>query len=202
MGKIWFATGNEHKRRELAEIFAIHDAAHVVNIPSDVGINFAPEETGSTFLENALIKARTLFAIVKEPVVADDSGLCVEALDGRPGVLSARYGNTVGKNLVDAEKNRLVLKELGNNPNRKAHFVCAMVLFLGDDRFFAVQETLEGEITCEKRGQGGFGYDPIFLIPELGCTVAELSPTKKNHLSHRAKAGATIGRVYDAVLLG
>jgi XTP/dITP diphosphohydrolase len=198
MEKIWLATGNEHKRRELAEIFTA--TAAVVNIPSDVGVAFAPKETGSTFLENALIKARALFDVVKEPVMADDSGLCIEALDGRPGVLSARYGNAAGGNLVDAERNKLVLKELGGYSNRKAHFVCAMVLLLEEDRFFAVQETMEGEIACEERGSGGFGYDPIFLIPELGRTVAELSSAEKNRLSHRAKAGAAIGRIY--VLFG
>jgi XTP/dITP diphosphohydrolase len=194
--KIWFATGNEHKRRELAEILA---PRYAVNIPSDAGIVFAPEETGSTFLENALIKARALFDIVKEPVVADDSGLCVDALNGGPGVLSARYGNVEGKKLVDSERNRLVLRELGGSTNRKARFVCAMVIFLEQDRFFIAQETLEGEIFSEERGQGGFGYDPILFIPGLGRTVAELASTEKNRLSHRAKAGAAIGRLYGSI---
>ncbi|MDR1126674.1 MAG: RdgB/HAM1 family non-canonical purine NTP pyrophosphatase [Treponema sp.] len=194
---IWFATSNEHKRRELAEIFA----KHTINIPSDAGIAFAPKETGATFLENALIKARALFDIVQEPVIADDSGLCIDALDGRPGIFSARYGNygnVEGKNLLPAERNKLILRELGDNSNRKAHFVCAMVMFLGQDRLFIAQETLEGEIIREERGEGGFGYDPILLIPERGRTVAELSSAEKNRLSHRAKAGAAIGRLYGS----
>jgi XTP/dITP diphosphohydrolase len=192
---IWFATNNEHKRRELAEIFATYD----IRIPSDAGVAFAPEEIGSTFLENALIKARSLFNIVQEPVVADDSGLCVDALNGEPGIFSARYGAIEGENLSGAERNRLILKRLDGVSNRKAYFVCAMVMFLGQDRFFIAQETLEGEIVHSERGGGGFGFDPILLIPKLGRTVAELSSGEKNRLSHRAKAAAAIGRLYGSI---
>ena len=192
---IWFATNNAHKKEELQAIFNIG-----VKIPSDAGIDFDPDETGLTFSENALHKARELRKLLKkdEPVLADDSGLCVDGLDGRPGIYSARYGSNGGNNLTSAQRNSLLLEELGANPKRSARFVCAMVLLLADDRFYLVQETIEGEIvkSCEfSRGEGGFGYDPIFLIPRLGRTMAELSSEEKNRLSHRGKAGKAIAEI-------
>ena len=216
---IWFATGNIHKKEELADILSgatlsgpilknpsdQRTPAWKLKIPSDVGISFEPEETGTTFLENALIKAKNLhyllFGAKKsishlcDPVIADDSGLCVDALDGRPGIHSARYG---GKELDAAGKNTLLLGEIGDNPLRSARFVCAMVLYYGPDHFFAAQECLEGELVKNiesARGSGGFGYDPILFLPELGRTVAELSEEEKNRLSHRGKAGRAIGRM-------
>jgi XTP/dITP diphosphohydrolase len=186
---IWFATGNPHKRAELAGILS----DYVIAIPSEAGItDFDPKESGNTFLENAFIKAKALYVRLKEPVIADDSGLCVDALNGMPGIYSARYGSERGGKLSDQERNRLLLKELGNNPHRKARFTCAMVLLFREDRFVIVQETLEGEIIREERGTGGFGYDPILYIPEQGRTVAELSQEEKNRMSHRGKAGRRI----------
>ena len=187
---IWFATNNVHKKNELQAILETR-----LSIPSDCGISSNPEETGITFCENALLKARELKKLLankEEPVIADDSGLCVDALNGRPGVFSARYGETDGEKLTYKQKNLLLLEELGDNPLRSARFVCAMVILLDHDRFFIVQETLEGEIVKSReliRGEGGFGYDPVFLIPELGRTLAELSAEEKNSLSHRGKAG-------------
>jgi XTP/dITP diphosphohydrolase len=212
---IWFATGNTHKKAELAAILrAAILRDHEIRIPADAGIDFDPEETGATFMENALIKARVLYRLVTEKgqpgkglsslIIADDSGLCVDALGGRPGLYSARYqglgrygggGAAGGKKSDAAERNALLLDELGDNPNRKARFVCAMVLLFSEDRFFAVQETLEGEIVSRaegKRGSGGFGYDPILALPELGRTVAELGEEEKNRISHRGKAGRAI----------
>jgi XTP/dITP diphosphohydrolase len=208
---IWFATGNAHKKQELQAILP----GHTIKIPADAGItNFDPDETGSTFLENALIKARALHQLIAEhypadigPVIADDSGLCVDALGGRPGIYSARYGSTGrfsstgrygstdGKKLDTRERNALLLREVGDAPNRNARFVCAMVLLFSGDRFSAVQETLEGELIREERGIGGFGYDPILFIPELGRTVAELSEDEKNRISHRGKAGRAIAKL-------
>ena len=135
---LWFATGNLHKQQELAAILG----DHTIKIPRKSCINFDPGETGATFLENALIKAGTLYRLVREPVIADDSGLCVDALGGRPGIYSARYGSRAGEKPDDSRRNALLLAELGDNPRRNARFVCAMVLFLGEDRFYAVQETL------------------------------------------------------------
>jgi XTP/dITP diphosphohydrolase len=201
---IWFATGNIHKKRELAAI--LPGEALDVKIPVDVGLDFDPEETGSSFLDNALIKAEALHLLLEErrpsfytpgdPVIADDSGLCVDALDGRPGIHSARYG---GKDLGAPEKNARLLAELGDCPSRSARFVCAMVLYYGPHRFYAAQETLEGELVKNvesAKGKGGFGYDPILYIPDLGRTVAELSEEEKNRFSHRGKAGRALGRFF------
>jgi XTP/dITP diphosphohydrolase len=188
---IWFATNNSHKKNELNSILNID-----LKIPCEEGLSFNPEETGMSFIDNALIKARELQKLTgsNEPVIADDSGLCVDALDGRPGVLSARYGFEKENKLTSTLQNIMLLEELGNSPKRSARFVCAMVLFFNNDRFFIVQETLEGEIVKDGglKGEGGFGYDPVFLIPSLGRTLAELSEEEKNSLSHRGKAGKHI----------
>jgi XTP/dITP diphosphohydrolase len=216
---VWFATGNIHKKKELVDILTAgkKGAAWELKIPGDAGLSFDPEETGSTFFENSLIKAKELRRFLEEqkpplytsgdPVIADDSGLCVDALGGRPGIYSARYSGPAGaqtgeksgnRKFNDTEKNALLLAELGDNPYRKARFVCAMVLYYGPGRFFAAQETLEGELVKNAesaRGKGGFGYDPILYIPELGRTVAELSEEEKNKFSHRGKAGRAIARI-------
>ena len=221
---LWFATGNVHKKAELAAILAGANIANELLIPKDAGLDFDPEETGASFLENALLKARALYSLlnngVSHPVwrpgdlvIADDSGLCVDALDGRPGIYSARYRgkDTIdkfsrggaknaefGDKLTSAERNALLLEELGDAPHRSARFVCAMALLYSPDRFFAAQETCEGEIVKGQefaKGTGGFGYDPILYIPELGRTVAELSDDEKNVISHRGKAGKIIAAV-------
>jgi len=197
---IWFATNNTHKKTELSAILNVK-----LKIPSEEGLSFEPDETGASFSDNALIKARALQKLIggKEPVIADDSGLCVDALDGRPGVLSARYGMENGQKLTSAKQNIMLLDEVGDNSKRSARFVCAMVLLLNNDRFFLVQETLEGEIVkkSEIKGEGGFGYDPIFWIPSLGRTLAELSLEEKNTLSHRGKAGKHIANIIKNLIL-
>jgi XTP/dITP diphosphohydrolase len=225
---LWFASGNIHKKKELADILSV-DILSVdilasvgnlelkilkeLKIPKDAGLSFDPEENGNSFFENALIKAGELYRLLEEqspggnfhPVIADDSGICVDALGGRPGIHSARYGALAsGKNITDAEKNAMLLAELGDNPSRSARFVCAMVLYCGPDHFYAAQETLEGELVKNAdaaRGRGGFGYDPILFIPELGRTVAELSEEEKNKYSHRGKAGRVIARILSGKLL-
>jgi len=191
---IWFATNNTHKKEELQAVLNTS-----LKIPSSEGINFAPEETGSHFYENALIKAIELQKLTggNDPVIADDSGLCVDALNGRPGVLSARYGMESGKKLTSLEQNIMLLDELSSAQDRSARFVCAMVLYFSKDRFFIFQETLEGKIVMksEMKGDGGFGYDPVFFVPEYGRTLAELSSEEKNKISHRGKAGRLIANV-------
>jgi XTP/dITP diphosphohydrolase len=208
---IWFATGNVHKKAELAAILP----EHTIKIPADTGLAFDPEETGAAFMDNALIKARALYRLARETergaapqaVIADDSGLCVDALGGRPGIYSSRYGGAgagAGKKLEARERNALLLAELGDNPDRGARFVCAMVLLLDENRFRAVQETLEGTIIRspdEARGSGGFGYDPILYLPERGCTVAELPEEEKNRISHRGKAGKIIAGMLDTITI-
>ncbi|GHU44244.1 non-canonical purine NTP pyrophosphatase [Spirochaetia bacterium] len=188
---VWFASGNEHKRKEVAGILS----KHTIKIPLDEGIAFDPAESGKTFVDNALLKARALFELTGEPVIADDSGLCVDALGGRPGIFSARYGG--GKKISDSERNALLLREIGNNQLRSARFVCAFVLLLDNERFFIAQETLEGEIVTDPCGDGGFGYDPLLYIREKGCTVSQLTEVEKNKISHRAKAAAAIARWLD-----
>ena len=185
---LWFATGNAHKHAELAALFP----EHAVKIP--LGIR-EPEESGASFHENAFIKARSLYALVKAPVIADDSGLCVDALRGRPGIYSARYGGE----MTARERNALLLNEMAGMEERGARFVCAMILLLNPDRLYLAQETLEGEIAREPRGAGGFGYDPIFFIPALGRTAAELPAELKNRVSHRGKAGTILRALLSGV---
>jgi XTP/dITP diphosphohydrolase len=203
---VWFATSNNHKA---AELQAILGSGVTVKTPAGAGLDFEPEETGATFLDNALIKARALLALAGAPVIADDSGLCVDALDGRPGIYSARYRGRFsdrdcgryrgrfsdrysGKLLESAERNALLLAEMEGRTNRAARFVCAMALLFDGNRFFTAQETLEGEIIRTERGSGGFGYDPILYLPERGLTVAELGEAEKNRVSHRGKAARAI----------
>ena len=211
--KIWFASGNLHKRKELTEILKTNlknpNDLEILS-PKDFGLEFNPEEKGSSFLENALIKARELSRLLEEkrpapfspgdPIIADDSGICVDALDESPGIYSARYG---GDGLSDADRNSLLLSDLGDTANRKARFVCAMVLYYSPERFFIAEESMEGEIVKNidaARGMGGFGYDPILYIKEAALTVAELSSEEKNTTSHRAKAAKAIAKIFSGGL--
>ncbi len=198
---IYFASGNAHKKHEMEKICA----PHTIKIPADDGIDFNPEETGTTFIENALIKAKALWEIVKQPVLADDSGICVEILGGIPGVYSARYeGKEYPKgqvnknsNLSQMQQNALLLEHVNSEAakngkeNRNCHYVCAMVLYLGEDRFYCIQETFSGVLVSSIEnacGKGGFGYDPVVLLPNKNKSVAELSEEEKNAISHRGKA--------------
>ncbi|MDR2468208.1 MAG: RdgB/HAM1 family non-canonical purine NTP pyrophosphatase [Spirochaetaceae bacterium] len=189
---LWFATGNTHKQEELAAILNENTVCCTLKIPADGGFTFDPNEDGASFAENSLIKARALWKIVGEPVIADDSGLCVDALGGRPGIFSARYGAKQGEKLDASRRNELLLTELGAISRRSARFVCAMTLLFDENRFVITQETLEGEIVHAAQGEGGFGYDPLLYLPELGRTVAELPAAEKNKLSHRARAARAL----------
>jgi XTP/dITP diphosphohydrolase len=209
---VWFASGNAHKRQEIAAILRSAVPDLDLRLPADAGLSFEPEENGASFLENALIKARALHHLLAGagrtgPVLADDSGLCVDALGGRPGIYSARYGSNgrygseEGKPLSSEARNDLLRAELGAAADRRARFVCAMVLLYENDRFFAVEETLEGEILRTSRGTGGFGYDPVMYLPEQDKTVAELTEAEKNRVSHRGKAGRAIAILLAASAL-
>lgn len=202
--KIYLATGNKNKKREMQEILQ----NHIIVTPNDEGIDFDPIEDGKTFYENSLIKAKTLYEIVKQPVIADDSGICVDALNGRPGIYSSRYagpnfpeGNPDGSKIPQNEQNFFLIDELNKaskenakkfkNGQRSAHYTCSMVLYLNSDNFYVFQDTMEGTIIeniNESRGSGGFGYDPIFYLPEFNKTAAELTSEEKNKISHRGKA--------------
>ncbi|ULQ59762.1 RdgB/HAM1 family non-canonical purine NTP pyrophosphatase [Brucepastera parasyntrophica] len=181
--KIYLASGNAHKRGEISRILY----PHTITIPSDEHIAFDPEETADSFFGNALIKAKQLFEITGFPAVADDSGICVDALNGEPGIYSARYGAETGAG-DDKARNRLLLSNMEGITERKCRFICNMVLYYDTDRFYSVQETLEGILVTEGRGTGGFGYDPLVYLPEYGKTVAELTPEEKDACSHRGKA--------------
>ena len=188
---IYLASGNRHKQEEFAAILKDHH----ISLPADAGIIFDPEETGTTFLENALLKARVLYESVKCPVIADDSGLCIDALGGKPGIYSARYGMKDGVQLKVEERNQLVLQQMEGIENRSCRFVCCIAVMLDVHRFFTVQETCEGVIAKSESGQHGFGYDPIVYLPKIGKTVAELTAQEKNELSHRGKAGRIVAQL-------
>ncbi len=197
--KILLASSNKNKALELNQIIPGHN----IILPQQIGINFDFEENGTTFLDNALGKAKALFSQVKIPVIADDSGLCVPALGGEPGVYSARYGSDGNAKLTDADRNIFLLKKmegLTERSDRKAFFVCSIVLVLDCYRFYVCQETIEGEITFEPRGNCGFGYDPVFFVSKSGKTVAEMSPEEKNSISHRGKAGKAMASLIDRLL--
>ena len=184
MKKIFLATGNEGKVKEFVEIFNI-EKERILTL-KDFPDMPETEETGSSFSENALIKARAGAAFSGEITVADDSGLEVEALNGAPGIYSARYG---GGNPDHIGQMELLLKELeeSGSKNRKARFVCVAAVIFPDGRELAATGVFEGEIGFERRGENGFGYDSIFYLGN-GKSVAELSDTEKNRISHRAKA--------------
>ncbi len=183
--KIIFATGNEDKLREIRMILKDSDVA-VVSM-REAGIDADIVEDGATFEENAAIKAKAVMNLSGEIVLADDSGLEIDALDRAPGVYSARF---MGTDTSYEIKNTAILEKLSGVPDeqRTARFVCAIVCAVPDGRMFTCRETMEGRIGYEIRGENGFGYDPIFYLPECGCYSAELAPEKKNELSHRGKA--------------
>ena len=184
--RIVVATGNRGKLAELSRLLAPTGIALCAQ--SDAGIE-PPEETGLTFIENALLKARHASAGTGLPALADDSGLAVDALGGAPGIYSARYA---GENADDAANNRKLLESLsGVAPEaRTARYHCALVLLRhpADPLPLVCSASWEGLILAEPRGKGGFGYDPLFLVPSLGLTAAELDPVLKNQLSHRGRA--------------
>lgn len=173
--------------------------SHKIVLPKEEGIDFDPEETGSTFFENSMIKAKALYGIVQAPVLADDSGLCVDFLNGAPGIHSARYGALNGEHVSAEAGINKVLEELKGVKDRSARFACCMIFLLNEDRFYSVQETCEGNITEAPSGSGGFGYDPIFFVEEFGKTFAELSPEQKNSVSHRGRALEAITKLIEGL---
>lgn len=185
MKKIIFATGNVGKMREIRMIMA--DLEAEILSMKEAGIFLEIEENGSTYEENALIKARAVAEQTDAVVLADDSGLEVDYLHQEPGVFSARY---MGEDTPYSVKNANLIERLEGVPDeeRTARFVCAIAAVLPDGRELTVRATIEGRIGYEEKGEGGFGYDPIFYVPELGKTTAELTGEEKNLVSHRGKA--------------
>jgi len=182
------ASSNPGKKAEIEQLLAPF-GTHVVT-QAELGISEA-EEPYETFLENALAKARHASFATRLPALADDSGLCVDALGGAPGVQSARYA---GEPRSDARNNEKLLLEMKTRDDRSAHYVCALVLVRGpgDTQPLVAEAEWHGEIAREPRGRGGFGYDPLFWLPELGRTAAELEPAHKNRISHRGQALARL----------
>ena len=183
--RIIFATGNEGKMKEIRLI--LEDLGLEILSMKEAGIQAEIREDGSSFEENAVIKARAVMELSGSIVLADDSGLEVDYLNKEPGIYSARY---LGEDTSYHVKNRSLIERLEGVPDEKrtARFVCAIAAALPDGRVLTTRRTMEGIIGYEERGEGGFGYDPIFYLPEYGCSTAELSMEKKNELSHRGKA--------------
>ncbi|HEY8490921.1 MAG TPA: XTP/dITP diphosphatase [Dehalococcoidia bacterium] len=188
------ATGNAGKVRELRQLLA--GVPFELATPADLGLRLEVEEDGQTYHENALKKATAYAAAAGLPALADDSGLEVDVLDGRPGVHSARY---VGQAASDGDRIGALLAELRGVPpeRRTARFRAVIAVAAPDGRRWTAEGTVEGVIAQEPRGRSGFGYDPIFLLPELGRTMAELPAEEKNRVSHRARAAAGARRILE-----
>ncbi|MCI5902871.1 MAG: XTP/dITP diphosphatase [Blautia sp.] len=185
MKKIIFATGNEGKMREIREILKDVDA-QILSL-KEAGIHADIVEDGKTFEENAVIKAKAICEMTGEIVLADDSGLEVDYLNKEPGVYSARY---MGENTSYRIKNASLIQRLEGVPDEKrtARFVCVIAAAFPDGTVKTVRGTMEGRIGYREEGENGFGYDPIFYLPEYGCSSAVLSMEEKNKISHRGKA--------------
>ena len=185
--KIVVATNNQNKIREIREMFS--PLGFEVISQAEEGIDIDVEETGDTFAKNALIKARAAAMLTDNYVLADDSGLCVEALGGKPGVMSARYA---GPDATDADKINKLLKALGDETDRRAKFVSAMAFIFPNGDELMTQGEVSGVILREPRGENGFGYDPVFFSDDLGKTFAEADAEEKNSVSHRGRALAAL----------
>ena len=180
--KLVIATSNKHKLKEIEELFKGNAIKDILPMPSDIGEII---EDGKTFIENSLIKARAVYNHTKLPSLADDSGLCINALNGNPGIYSARYG---GENLSYEEKMQMIIDELKNKKDRSAYFITSAVCVLDENYYIAVEGIVNGKIIENPRGFDGFGYDPIFQPDGYNITYAEMSLEEKNSMSHRALA--------------
>ena len=185
MKKLIFATGNENKMKEIRMILG--DLDYEILSMKEAGIDADIVEDGKTFEENAIIKATAISKLSGCLVLADDSGLEVDYMDKMPGIYSARW---MGEDTSYRIKNKAIIDKLEGVPDEKrtARFVCAIAAALPDGRVVTKRGTIEGIIGYEERGENGFGYDPIFFLPEYGKTTAELSPEEKNQISHRGRA--------------
>ena len=181
--RILAATNNKNKLEEIRRI--LEPLGVSIVSPADLGIDIEVEETGSTFAENAFLKAKAFYGQSGLPSLADDSGLCIDAMDGRPGVHSARY---LGKNAIYQQRFLAILEELKNvpPPRRTARFACAICCVLSEETILRCEGVCEGAIGQRPVGQGGFGYDPLFYVGEK--SFAQLNKEEKDEISHRGKA--------------
>ena len=184
--KVVLASKNAHKLKEIAKI--TEKFGFELVLQSELGLDLDPDENGTTFEENSLIKAKAVMEAARMPAIADDSGLMVDALGGEPGVYSARYGGDSCKN--DVERYEYLLRKLDTVPDgeRNAKFVSVITLIYPDGKTVVARGECPGVILREARGSNGFGYDPVFLVEEDGMTMAEMSAERKNEISHRARA--------------
>lgn len=181
--KFVLATHNPGKLKEMSAILA--ELGIQVVGPDELGIDVEVEETGTTFAENAMLKAQAICTASGLPAIADDSGLCVDALNGGPGVYSARYG---GEGLDDRGRTMLLLENMRGQTTRAAHFACAICCVFPSGDTLTAEGRCEGAIAFAPMGEGGFGYDPVFLVPEKAKTFSQLTAEEKNAISHRGKA--------------
>lgn len=177
------ATNNPHK---ISEIRRIMKGIKILT-PKEINVSFNFEETGQTFEENSKGKARHLFNLIQKPTIADDSGLSVKFLNEKPGIHSARFGPPNNR-YNDKDRMMYLLSLLANTAERDAKFICCVSIIIAKDKFFVAQETVAGKIALRPQGSNGFGYDPVFLLPNLGKSMAELSNIEKDQYSHRGKA--------------
>lgn len=191
--KVILASKNPHKLTELSAILSQH--GFEIALESEYGLDIDVDETGTTFEENSLLKAEAVMKASGLPVLADDSGLMVDALNGAPGVYSARYGHKSS----DGERTEFLLENMKDVPDdkRTAKFVCVITCLWPDGRKIVARGECPGVITREVHGENGFGYDPVFYLPELGMTYAELPSEQKNAISHRARALQEFCRKYQ-----
>lgn len=183
MTKFVLASHNPGKLKEMSAI--LKDLGIEVVLPSQVGVDIEVEETGETFEANALLKAKAVCQAAGLPAIADDSGLCVDALGGAPGVYTARYG---GEDLTDAQRYTLLLNALRGQTNRAAHFVSVVACAFPNGDTLTAEGRCDGTIAFAPMGTEGFGYDPVFFVPELRKTFAQMDGAEKASISHRGKA--------------
>ncbi|WP_310601855.1 XTP/dITP diphosphatase [Anaerosporobacter sp.] len=193
--RIIFATGNEGKMKEVRMI--LDDLGYEILSLKDIGYDKEIIEDGKTFEENALIKAVQIAREMNEIVLADDSGLEVDYMDKQPGIYSARF---LGEDTSYRVKNQYIIDQLkdAKEEERSARFVCAIACAFPNGKTLTTRATIEGYIGYEERGENGFGYDPIFMVPEFNCTTAELDLEKKNQISHRGKALEAMKKLISA----
>ena len=184
--KLVLATQNPKKLKEMNEILR-HLGVEVVS-EAELGVRIEVEETGETFTDNARLKATAVMQATGLPAVADDSGLCVDALNGGPGVYSARYAMMAGEGSGDAANNALLLRRMKGKTDRSCAFICALALKIPGRETLIAEGSCPGVLLEEERGTGGFGYDPLFLYEPLNKTFAEVTEEEKNQISHRARA--------------
>ena len=189
--KLIIATANKHKLSEIKSILK-DGAQEIAPMPANMEI----EENGKTFMENSLIKAKAVYEKTKIPSLADDSGLCINALGGKPGLYSARYG---GENLSYKEKMQMILEELKDKKDRTAYFITSAVCILNEKYYIALEGRVDGKIIESPRGFEGFGYDPIFMPNGFNITYAEMPTKEKNLISHRFIAMSKMKKILSCI---